>query len=89
MNKELRVRMLAKTERHRLSRIAWRKFCRKNPNWEGNTMQSIDTADTRRFVNKTRFKNIFNKPSSKPSFIHNIKNTLQSIFQSIFRRKSK
>ena len=83
MNKELRVRMLAKTERHRISRIAWRKFLRKNPNADENTYRSIDVALTRQNVSATRFKNVF---SQKSSPITSIFRSLKSKITSIFRR---
>ena len=61
MERELRKRVLAKTERNRVKRAARRKFLRKNPNWEENVRRSKQVADLRRHVNETRFRGIFPK----------------------------
>lgn len=61
MEKELRKRMLAKTERNRIRRKVWRKFLQCNPNWEESTKHSKQVAELRRQVSETCFQGIFQK----------------------------
>ena len=82
MERELRKRMLAKTERNRVKRAARRKFLRQHPNWEENTQLSKHFAELRRHVNETRFRGIFQKREKR--------GILKSLFTKIkmkFQRK--
>lgn len=80
MEKNLRIRMLEKTERHRVKRNARRVFLRLHPNYlenaAENTRRSVQSAQDRKRVNETRFSGIFPKT---PSIFSKVKSFLSRL----------